>query len=41
MAAEQALMDHTLYLFRSLFSKDMDPWGLGLVRVGEMRLLQQ
>lgn len=30
-----------IYLFRALFSKDLDPWGLGLIRVGEMRLLQQ
>lgn len=30
-----------IYLFRALFSKDLDLWGLSLIRVGEMRLLQQ
>lgn len=30
-----------IYLFRALFSKDLDLRGLGLIRVGEMRLLEQ
>lgn len=30
-----------IYLFRAPFSKDSDPWDLGLIQVGEMRLFQQ
>lgn len=30
-----------IYLFRAPFSKDSDPWGLGLIRVGEMSVFQQ